>query len=308
MKECKRKIVKLNIKNLIVKLKTKGIILAGGLGSRLHPATQAVSKHLLLVYNKPIIYYPLSVLMLAGIREILIITTPQDQINFRRLLGNGENFGINIKYMTQSNPKGIAEAFIIGEEFIGRSPVCLCLGDNIFYGQGLTAILKDIISKNSGATIFATKVNNPMNFGIVEFKKNKIISINEKPKKPKSEYAITGLYFYDNDVINISKKIKLSKRGELEITTVNQKYLKKKKLKLKILGRGTSWFDTGTPDSLYEASSYVHSVEKRSGKMIACIEEIALIQGWISKKKIYAQISKLNKNLYNDYLLSIIKD
>jgi glucose-1-phosphate thymidylyltransferase len=179
VKECKRKIVKLNIKNLIVKLKTKGIILAGGSGSRLHPATQAVSKHLLLVYNKPIIYYPLSVLMLAGIREILIITTPQDQINFRRLLGNGENFGINIKYMTQSYPKGIAEAFIIGEEFIGRSPVCLCLGDNIFYGQGLTAILKDIISKNSGATIFATKVNSPMNFGIVEFKNNNIIlSIN----------------------------------------------------------------------------------------------------------------------------------
>jgi len=286
----------------------KGIILAGGSGSRLYPVTKSISKQLLPVYDKPMIYYPLSVLMLAGIRDILIITTPEDQDNFKRLLDDGNQFGINLSYAIQPNPEGLAQAFIIGENFIGEDNVCLILGDNIFYGQGLTSILNKAGLKKNGATIFTYKVANPENFGIVELdSQNKAISIKEKPKKPKNNHAATGLYFYDNDVIKIAKKIKPSARGELEITSINQVYLKKGHLDVENLGRGFAWLDTGTFESLLDASHFVETIEKRQGYKIACLEEIAFNQGWISEKQIKQMARKLSKNSYGDYLNALLK-
>ena len=286
----------------------KGIILAGGSGSRLYPVTKGISKQLLLVYDKPMIYYPLSALMLAGIRDILIITTPEDQENFNRLLNNGSQFGINLSYATQQSPDGLAQSFIIGENFIDKDNVCLALGDNIFYGQGLTPILKQAASQSNGATIFAYQVKDPEKFGIVEFdNQNKVISIEEKPKKPKSSYAATGLYFYDKDVVEIAKTIKPSARGELEITSINQVYLQKGNLNVKKLGRGFAWLDTGTFESLLDASHFVETIEKRQGYKIACLEEVALNQGWISRDKINEMANKLDKNSYGNYLKSLLK-
>ena len=285
----------------------KGIILAGGLGSRLYPVTKSISKQLLPIYNKPLIYFPISVLMLAGIREILIITKPNDLDSFLKLLGDGSQFGVNLKFAIQKSPDGIAQAFIIGESFIGKDNVCLILGDNIFYGQGLTTLLKQSASKSKGATIFSYEVNKPEDFGIIEFdSENKIISIEEKPKKPKSNNAVTGLYFYDNDVVQIAKTIKPSDRGELEITDINQVYLKKGKLNVIKLGRGFAWLDTGTFQSLLEASQFVETIEERQSNKIACLEEIAFNQGWITKKQIKQVASELFKTPYGDYLNSLL--
>jgi glucose-1-phosphate thymidylyltransferase len=286
----------------------KGIILAGGSGSRLYPVTKGVSKQLLPIYDKPMIYYPLSVLMLAGIRDILIITSPSDQDNFKNLLNDGSQFGINLSYAIQPSPDGLAQAFIIGERFIGEDKVCLILGDNIFYGQGLTLILKQAASQESGAMVFTYQVKNPENFGIVEFdSQNKIISIEEKPIKPKSNNAITGLYFYDNDVVQVAKTIKPSARGELEITSINQVYLERGNLNIQCLGRGFAWLDTGTFESLLDASHFVETIEKRQGHKIACLEEIAFNQGWISKDKINEFANMLNTNSYGIYLKSLLK-
>ena len=286
----------------------KGIILAGGSGSRLYPVTKGTSKQLLPVYDKPMIYYPLSILMLADIRDILIITTPEDQASFKRLLEDGSQFGVNLTYAIQPSPDGLAQAFIIGESFIGKDRVCLILGDNIFYGQGLTRLLKEAVSKSSGATIFGHQVQDPERFGIVEFdKRDKVISIEEKPKKPKSHFAITGLYFYDNDVINIAKSIKPSKRGELEITSINKIYMQKGNLDVKRLGRGFSWLDTGTFESLSDASNFVETIEKRQGYKIACLEEIAFNKSWISEYKLKKIVSLRDKNSYGDYLLSLLE-
>ena len=286
----------------------KGIILAGGSGSRLYPVTKGVSKQLLPIYDKPMIYYPLSVLMLAGIKDILIITSPNDQGSFKELLNDGSQFGINLSYAIQPSPDGLAQAFIIGESFIGEDKVCLILGDNIFYGQGLTPILKQAASQEIGAMVFAYQVKNPENFGIVEFdSQNKVISIEEKPIKPKSNNALTGLYFYDNDVVKIAKTIKPSVRGELEITSINQVYLKRGDLNIQCLGRGFAWLDTGTFESLLDASHFVETIEKRQGFKIACLEEIAFNQGWISKDKINEIISTLNINSYRNYLKSLLK-
>ena len=287
----------------------KGIILAGGSGSRLYPLTKSISKQLLPVYDKPMIYYPLSVLMLAGIRDILIITTPKDQNNFKNLLNDGSQLGVNLSYATQQSPDGLAQAFFIGEKFIGKDSVCLVLGDNIFYGQGLTPILNKAASQQDGATIITYQVKNPESFGILEIdSKNKVISIEEKPIKPKSNYAITGLYFYDNDVVQIAKKIKPSDRGELEITSINEVYFKKGKLNVQNLGRGFAWLDTGTFESLLDASHFVETIEKRQGYKIACLEEIAFNKGWISRDKIN-EMAKLHKNSdYGKYLLDMIKN
>jgi glucose-1-phosphate thymidylyltransferase len=286
----------------------KGIILAGGTGSRLYPITKSISKQLLPVYDKPMIYYPLSVLMLAGIRDILIITTPRDQDNFKRLLNNGNQFGINLSYAIQPCPNGLAQAFIIGENFISKDNVCLVLGDNIFYGSGLTPLLKKATLTKNGATIFTYQVKNPEKFGIVELDShNKAVSIEEKPKKFKSNYAVTGLYFYDNDVVQIAKSIKPSARGELEITDVNEVYLKKGNLNVENLGRGFAWLDTGTFESLLAASHFVETIEKRQGYKIACLEEIAFNQGWISKDKINEFANMLNTNSYGIYLKSLLK-
>ena len=286
----------------------KGIILAGGSGSRLYPVTKGVSKQLLPIYNKPMIYYPLSVLMLAGIKDILIITSPNDQGSFKELLNDGSQFGINLSYAIQPSPDGLAQAFIIGESFIGEDKVCLILGDNIFYGQGLTPILKQATLQERGAMVFAYQVKNPENFGIVEFdSQNKVISIEEKPIKPKSNNALTGLYFYDNDVVKIAKTIKPSVRGELEITSINQVYLKRGDLNIQCLGRGFAWLDTGTFESLLDASHFVETIEKRQGFKIACLEEIAFNQGWISKDKINEIICTLNINSYRNYLKSLLK-
>ena len=287
----------------------KGIILAGGSGSRLYPLTKSISKQLLPVYDKPMIYYPLSALMLAGINDILIITTPEDQNNFKRLLNDGSQFGVNLNYAIQPSPEGLAQAFIIGEKFIGKDSVCLALGDNIFYGQGLTAILTKAVSQQNGATIITYQVKNPERFGIVEFdSQNKAISIEEKPKKPKSNYAVTGLYFYDNDVVQIAKSIKPSDRGELEITSINQVYLQRGNLKIESLGRGFAWLDTGTFENLLDASHFVETVEKRQGYKIACLEEIAFNQGWISRDKLNEISNMLDKNSYGNYLKSLLKE
>jgi glucose-1-phosphate thymidylyltransferase len=285
----------------------KGIVLAGGSGTRLHPITKGVSKQLLPIYDKPMIYYPISVLMLAGIKEILIISTPNDISSYKSLLGDGSDFGLMIEYAIQSSPNGLAEAFVIGEKFIRQSNVALVLGDNIFYGQHFSDYLQSAISKESGATIFGYHVKDPERFGVVEFDNDgKVISIEEKPLKPKSNYAVTGLYFYDNDVIEISKSIKPSNRGELEITDVNKAYLDQGNLNVKLLGRGFAWLDTGTHDSLMEAGQFIQTIEHRQGLKVACLEEIAFHNGWLSKKLLLRQAEKLMKTSYGEYLVNIL--
>lgn len=287
----------------------KGIILAGGYGTRLYPTTKVISKQLLPVFDKPMIYYPLSVLMLAGIREILIISTPKDIDKFQALLGSGSDWGIKLEYKIQPFPNGLAEAFILGEKFIGTDSVSLVLGDNIFYGQGFTKILRKAASLKNGSVLFAYKVSDPKRFGIVEFDKNKNIkSLREKPLNPKSNFAVTGIYFYDNKVIEIAKKIKPSNRGELEITSVNQEYLKNKSLKVEILGRGYAWLDTGTSKSLLEAGQFVQTIEERQGYKVACLEEIAFNNNWINKKKIESLIKNLKKTDYGKYLSELVKN
>ena len=281
----------------------KGIVLAGGSGTRLHPITKGVSKQLLPVYDKPMIYYPISVLMLAGIKELLVISTPEDIPCYQRLLGDGSDFGIEIEYAIQPKPSGLAQAFLIGKDFIGDSNVALILGDNIFYGQNFTANLKAATSKANGATIFGYHVKDPERFGVVDFDdSNKVISILEKPIKPKSNYAVTGLYFYDNDVIKIANTIKPSARGELEITDINNTYLNRGDLAVELLGRGFAWLDTGTHDSLIEAGQFVQTIEHRQGLKVACLEEIAFHQGWISKDQLLKQAEALEKTSYGEYL------
>lgn len=286
----------------------KGIVLAGGSGSRLYPITQGVSKHLLPIYDKPMIYYSLSVLMLAGINDILIITTKEDYDSYQRLLGSGDQFGIKLSYAIQPRPDGLAQAFIIGEEFIGSHRVSLILGDNIFYGQGFRPKLVEVVSRTSGATVFGYMVNDPERFGVATFDKNlKVINLEEKPKKPQSNVAVTGLYFYDNQVIEYAKLVKPSQRGELEITSINQMYLEAGTLNLELLGRGFAWLDTGTADSLLEASSFVQTIEHRQGLKIACLEEIAFKNGWLSAQCIKDMAQKLNKSSYGDYLLKVLE-
>jgi len=283
----------------------KGIVLAGGSGSRLHPITKGVSKHLLPVHDKPMIYYPISALMLAGIKDILLITTPLEIESYKRLLGDGSDFGISISYEIQQEPKGLAEAFIIGEAFIDGEGVALILGDNIFYGQGFTSILSEA-KVNSGASIFGYSVKDPSRFGVVEFdKNNKVLSIEEKPEKPKSNFAVTGLYFYDNEVVEIAKNVTPSERGELEITSINQAYLEQGKLDVHILGRGFAWLDTGTIESLLEASHFVQTIEARQGYKIACLEEIAYRKGWISKKELLSLARLMPENDYSKYLVEL---
>jgi len=287
----------------------KGIILAGGSGTRLHPVTRMISKQLLPVYDKPMIYYPLSILMLAGIKEILIISTVQDIGRFEELLGDGSFLGIDISYATQVSPNGLAEAFIIGEKFIGYDRVCLILGDNIFYGPGLTPRLEEAVKKTDGATIFGYQVKDPERFGVVEFDANhNAISIEEKPTNPKSNYAVTGLYFYDNDVIEIAKNVQPSERGEIEITSINQEYLKRKKLRVELLGRGYAWLDTGTHKSLAQASLYIQNIEERQGYKVACIEEIAHYKGWINSKELIELAQPLKKTEYGQYMLEMAKE
>jgi glucose-1-phosphate thymidylyltransferase len=284
----------------------KGIILAGGSGTRLYPITKGTSKQLLSIYDKPMVYYPLSVLMLSGIKEILIISTPQDLPNFRKLLGSGEELGLSFEYKEQPSPDGLAQAFILGEEFIGKDDVCLVLGDNIFYGRGFSKLLQKSVESTANdkkATVFGYYVTDPENFGVVEFDdKNKAISIEEKPNSPKSNYAVVGLYYYPNNVIKISKSIKPSKRGELEISSVNEEYLKKGILNVEILGRGFAWLDTGTHDSLLEASNYIHTIEKHSGLKVACLEEIAYKMGYIDADQLKILIEPLKKTGYGKYL------
>lgn len=289
----------------------KGIVLAGGAGTRLYPITKGVSKQMLPIYDKPMVYYPISVLMLAGIRDILIISTPEDLPHFKRLLGNGDDFGVRFSYAEQPRPEGLAQAFIIGDEFIGKDDVCLVLGDNIFYGHGLVEILKKArmnVEVNRNATVFGYYVNDPERYGVAEFDSSgNVVSIEEKPTNPKSNYAVVGLYFYTNDVVEIAKRIKPSARGELEITTVNQVYLKQNRLKVELMGRGFAWLDTGTHDSLIEASSFVETIEHRQGLKIACLEEIGFSNGWISKEKLIEVAQPMAKNQYGQYLLKLAK-
>ena len=289
----------------------KGIVLAGGSGTRLYPITKCVSKQLLPIYDKPMVYYPISALMLAGIREILIISTPQDLPGFERLLGDGSDYGVKFAYAEQPSPDGLAQAFIIGEEFIGNDSVCLVLGDNIFYGQGFRPMLNKAVKyaeEQSKATVFGYYVNDPERYGVAEFdKQGNVLSIEEKPTQPKSNYAVVGLYFYPNSVVEIAKNIKPSARGELEITTVNQEYLKQQSLKVQLLGRGFAWLDTGTHESLSEASTFVEVIEKRQGLKIACLEEIAYKKGWINKDDLIRLAAPMKKNQYGEYILNLIK-
>ena len=287
----------------------KGIILAGGAGTRLYPSTLAVSKQILTVYDKPMIYYPLSTLMLAGIREVLIVSTPRDINTYKKLLGDGSKLGMKFSYVLQTEPRGLADAFILGEEFIGNDSVCLVLGDNIFYGYGFTERLKNASSRKEGATIFGYHVSNPTEFGVVEFDDDwNVLSIEEKPKNPKSDYAIPGLYFYDNDVVKIAKNVKPSARGELEITSVNNEYLKRGKLKVELFGRGMAWLDTGTHRSMLAAANFVEAVQTRQGLYVSCIEEIAYRNGFISKENLIDLAQSLKKTEYGQYLLKIAEE
>lgn len=286
----------------------KGIVLAGGSGTRLYPITKGVSKQLLPIYDKPMVYYPISVLMLAGIRDILVISTPDDMPGYQRLLGDGSDLGINLTYAIQPSPDGLAQAFLIGEEFIGKDSVCLVLGDNIFYGQGFTAKLREAAAREKGATVFGYQVKDPERFGVVAFDEHRrAISIEEKPKQPKSNYAVTGLYFYDNDVLKIAKQVKPSHRGELEITTVNQAYMERGDLNVELLGRGFAWLDTGTHESLLEAGHFVETIEKRQGLKVACLEEIAFHNGWLSADDLCRIGAVMSKNSYGQYLLDLVR-
>ena len=287
----------------------KGIVLAGGSGTRLYPITRGVSKQLLPIYDKPMIFYPISVLMLAGIRDILVISTPEDLPQYEKLLGSGEEYGVNFSYEVQPTPAGLAQAFIIGEEFIGKDPVCLVLGDNIFHGPYFSGLLLKAAENKNGATVFGYLVKDPERFGVVEFDAaGKAISIEEKPEKPKSAYAVTGLYFYDNDVVNIAKTVKPSERGELEITAINNAYLKRGSLRVERFGRGFAWLDTGTHDSLLEASQYVQTIEHRQGLKVACLEEIAWRQGWINDQQLKKSGNALKKTSYGQYLLKLVDE
>lgn len=290
----------------------KGIVLAGGSGTRLYPITKGVSKQLLPIYDKPMVYYPISVLMLAGIRDILIISTPHDLPSFRRLLGDGSDFGVSFEYAEQPSPDGLAQAFIIGKDFIGDDAVCLILGDNIFHGSGLTRLLKEAVETaetNNRATIFGYRVNDPQRYGVAEFDKNgNCLSIEEKPQNPKSDYAVVGLYFYPNDVVHIAQNITPSARGELEITSVNQEFLNRKQLSVQTLGRGFAWLDTGTHDSLSEASTFIEVIEKRQGLKVACLEGIAYRKGWITEQKMRQLAEPMIKNQYGQYLIKVINE
>ena len=287
----------------------KGIILAGGSGTRLYPITKATSKQLVPIYDKPMIYYPLSALMLAGIKDILLISTPEFIGQFEELFGNGSQFGISIEYKIQNEPNGLAEAFILGEEFIGSDSVALVLGDNVFYGAGLSKLLQDASKKTVGATVFGYQVKDPERFGVVEFDKDgKVVSIVEKPEKPKSNYAVTGLYFYDNEVVEIAKNIEPSSRGELEISDINDIYLKKNKLDVQVMGRGYAWLDTGTHDSLLEASSFIATIQKQQNLKVACLEEIAYRMGYINKEQVFKLAQPLKKNDYGKYLLRLVEE